>query len=537
MFAGRSLQALPGVPSVTLRAAAGDPLYARLVKVSRRPSGSAVAPSASSWLERASALARQVAAYPYALGEGALGEGALGEGTLGGRTPGGRTPGTGTSNTRTSGEGPGGAGTSGAGPTRIPVSAFSRLAAVHSLSAAGDAMVAVALAGSVFFDVSATAAQSKVALSLALTVAPFAVVGPLLGPVLERARGGRRAIVMASAFGRALCCFFMAFWAHSVVLFPIAFFSLVFSKLYLVSKAALVPGAVERPEQLVVANSKLSVGGSAVGTLAGCVGAGVLEAVGAPVLLRLDIFVYLACCWAAAKLRPARLGSVAVPRAHKQPRVHVRVDGHEAHPPLLALPPGGIQLAALTTGGLRAATGFVTFLLVFTFRRGSAALIWYGLALGAAQLGNVAAGLVSPRLRQKGQEEWMLTAASVVIGTMCVVAGVISWGGHWAVAVLLSGCVGLTAGSGKLAFDSMVQRDVPSRVRARSFARYESAFQLVWALGGLIAVVFRIPLAQGFVGTGLVALAGALAFARGSVLARRGALPAWWPGSAPRPTG
>ena len=72
---------------------------------------------------------------------------------------------------------------------------FSRLAVVHGLSSAGDAMVAIALAGSIFFNVSVKAAQSRVALSLALTVAPFAIVGPLLGPVVERVRGGRRAIV------------------------------------------------------------------------------------------------------------------------------------------------------------------------------------------------------------------------------------------------------------------------------------------------------------------------------------------------------
>ena len=90
---------------------------------------------------------------------------------------------------------------------------FFRLALVHGLSSAGDAIVAIALAGSIFFNVSVTAAQSKVALSLALTVAPFAIVGPLLGPLVERARGGRRAMAIFSAGGRATCCFLMAFWA------------------------------------------------------------------------------------------------------------------------------------------------------------------------------------------------------------------------------------------------------------------------------------------------------------------------------------
>jgi hypothetical protein len=178
----------------------------------------------------------------------------------------------------------------------------------------------------------------------------------------------------------------------------------------------------------------------------------------------------------------------------------------------------------------------VTFLLVFTFRRDEAALIWYGLALGASQIGNVAGALLAPRFRRYAAEEWMLTGSSVVVGVVALSAGLISWGRHWTVAVLLAAGIGLAAGSGKLAFDSMVQRDVPSRVRGRSFARFESGFQLAWAIGGLLAVLVPMTLSTGFITIGGIGLFGAVAFARGSVSARRGTLPAWWPGSAPRPS-
>jgi MFS family permease len=201
----------------------------------------------------------------------------------------------------------------------------------------------------------------------------------------------------------------------------------------------------------------------------------------------------------------------------------------------VGLPPGGLQLAALATAGLRAVTGFVTFLLVFTFRRDGAALIWYGLALGASQVGNVAGALLAPKLRRHAAEELMLTAASVVVGAVALSAGLISWGRHWTIAVVLAAGIGLAAGSGKLAFDSMVQRDVPSRVRGRSFARFESGFQLAWAIGGLLAVLVPMTLSAGFITIGVIGVLGALAFAQGSVSARRGTLPAWWPGSAPRP--
>jgi MFS family permease len=470
----------------------------------------------------------------------------------------------------------------------FPLPPFGRLALVQSLSSAGDAMVAVALANSVFFNVSEKAAQSDVALSLALTVAPFAVVGPLLGPLVERVRGGRRAIALAAALGRAGCCFFMAFWVHSLVLFPIAFFSLVFSKLWLVTKAALVPGTVDRQEQLVQANSKLSVGGSVAGMVAGTAGVGLLNLVGAAGLLRFDILVYLGCAIGAARLTSARRPGPVLASRTGSPPVDQTSGPLTAPPPLAGpppaadpfappaltpvppsslpptagpppysgaqpalppapprvppeprrggLPPGGLQLAAVATAALRGSVGFVTFLLVFTFRHHGAALIWYGLALGASQVGNVTGALVAPRLRQRAPEEWMLTGSSVVVGGASLVAGIVHWGTHWPVAVLLAGGIGLAAGSGKVAFDSMVQRDVPSRIRARSFARFESGFQLAWALGSLLAVLVPMTLAAGFIAIGAVGLVGALAFAGGSIKARRGTLPAWFPGSAPRPT-
>lgn len=448
-----------------------------------------------------------------------------------------------------------------------PRSEFTRLAVVQSLSSAGDAVMAVALAGSVFFDVSANAAQSRVALSLALTVAPFAIVGPLLGPFVERARGGRRAMAVGASAGRALACFFMAFWVHSLLLFPVTFFALVFSKLYLVTKAALVPGAVSEPGQLVLANSKLTVGGSLAGTAAGVLGAGLLAVLGPADALRADIVVYGLCAWQAGHLalvartrrpaarpgqspgreaEPARAepgsawangaGAWAAGAAGPAPIPGPGLPGAAA-PDGSGLPPGGLQLAAIATAVLRFSTGFVTLLLVFTFRRGGAALFWYGLALGASQVGNVAGALLAPRLRLRLREEWMLTGSSLVAGAVTLAAGLVAWGAHWAVAVGLAGAVGLAAGSGKPAFDSMVQRDVPSHVRARSFARFESLYQLSWAVGGLLAVLVPLPLSTGFTAVGSLGLAGAVAFAGGSVQARRGLLPAWFPGAVPRPGG
>jgi hypothetical protein len=118
---------------------------------------------------------------------------------------------------------------------------FGRLALTHVIMTAGDTIFAVSLAGSLFFSISPTAAQDKVLLYLVLTMAPFAVVAPALGPLIDRSRGARRGMVVFSALGRAALCPLLARDIHTLLLFPLAFAMLVLSKVYLVTKGALVP--------------------------------------------------------------------------------------------------------------------------------------------------------------------------------------------------------------------------------------------------------------------------------------------------------
>src|SRR6059058_6339205 len=108
--------------------------------------------------------------------------------------------------------------------------AFSRLVVAQAIATCGDTFVAVALAGSLFFDISPGAARGRVALSLILTMAPFAIVAPFLGPAIDRVQGGRRATLVVAAAGRGITSLAMAGALHRLELFPIAFASLVLSK-------------------------------------------------------------------------------------------------------------------------------------------------------------------------------------------------------------------------------------------------------------------------------------------------------------------
>ncbi|MCY3577496.1 MAG: MFS transporter, partial [bacterium] len=125
---------------------------------------------------------------------------------------------------------------------------FLRLVRVHALGAAGDAMITVALAGSLFFSIDPSAARLRVTLYLLLTMAPFAVVGPLIGPALDRFRGGRRPMILAINGGRAFFAFLMISNMDSLLLFPLAFAMLVLQKSYGVAKASMVPLILPKEE-------------------------------------------------------------------------------------------------------------------------------------------------------------------------------------------------------------------------------------------------------------------------------------------------
>src|SRR5688572_22031268 len=63
---------------------------------------------------------------------------------------------------------------------------FGRLLILQAAGAAGDALLALALAGTLFFSVPTADARGKIVLYLLLTMAPFAIVGPLMARFLDR---------------------------------------------------------------------------------------------------------------------------------------------------------------------------------------------------------------------------------------------------------------------------------------------------------------------------------------------------------------
>jgi hypothetical protein len=304
------------------------------------------------------------------------------------------------------------------------------------------------------------------------------VVAPLLGPALDKVKGGRRLMVFAAGVGRAVTCLVMAAVIDSLLLFPAAFSALVFSKAHAVAKSSLVPTTVTSEELLVEANAKLALSAGVVGFLAAGPAVLILNVVNGAWVLRVAAVVFGATAVAALRIRQVRPDDPT-----RTPEVKA-----ELHEP-------GIRLAATSMAVLRGVVGFVTFLVAFGFRRDGAPSWWFGVVLATSALGTLAGAALAPRIRERVREEAIITGCLGLVAVAGLIAARID--ARPAVAVF-TGVVGVAASAGKLGFDSLVQRDAPDAAQGRAFARFETEFQLVWVLGALLPVIFRIPDRVGF---------------------------------------
>jgi len=189
--------------------------------------------------------------------------------------------------------------TGASGARRTGLSSLIELTAASSV---GDAFVAVALAGTLFFNASVSQARSQVAIALLVTMAPFAVLAPLIGPLLDRLQQGRRFILAGTLLARGALCWGMAgavFYHDSVTLLPAAFGVLVMQKAYGVTRSAITPRLLPREITLVTANARTGLAALVASTLGVALAAG-LEYLtgggsgGAAWVLRVGTVIYLA---------------------------------------------------------------------------------------------------------------------------------------------------------------------------------------------------------------------------------------------------
>lgn len=370
---------------------------------------------------------------------------------------------------------------------------FERLARAHTLMVAGETAMAVALADSMFLNVSPSDARPKVILFLLVSIAPFAVISPVIAPFIDRIRGGHRMVVMVVGVLRALVLVGMAFELDSWRLFPLAFSALILGKTYAIAKSALVPTTVSHHDELVEANSKL-------GRLAGITG--FIVAPPALLLQKIDTRAALilgGIAFIGATLNAYRLPKIAI--ATEKPQELETTELHSRT----------VVNAANSMRFLRGIVGFMFFHLAFWLRSEDAGTAWFGVAIAIAGLATLGANFVGPHIRKKMREPIMLFSALIAIMSTGIFA---VWYNRIVGGIVLAAVVNASAAIGRLAFESIVQSDAPDANRGRAFARFETHNQLAWVVGGLIPIALNLSSRMGFVFVMVGGLMGALLFVR-----------------------
>ncbi|MGH3856239.1 MAG: MFS transporter [Pseudonocardiaceae bacterium] len=373
-------------------------------------------------------------------------------------------------------------------------SGLSALTYAAMLDYAASAAIAVGLANTLFFAAATAQSRANVALYLLITVAPFAVVAPVIGPLLDRLQHGRRVAMAASFAARGFLLIVMAAHVHDWLLYPAALGFLVLAKSYGVLQAAVIPRVLPPGTTLVKTNSRLTTFGLLAGGVSGALAAGLAALTGSPGAL---LFTAVICLSGAALcLRVPSWVEVTegeVPASLRTEATEVPGTARRRQP--MGRP---VVVALWGNGTARVLTGFLTLFVAFAVKaqtEGSPGrqLVLLGMVGAAAGAGSFLGNAVGARMRfgkpGKGPET---APETVIVG--CVAAGLVMA----VLAALVQGIAiaavtALVAATGsalaKVCLDAVIQRGVPEASRASAFGRSETVLQTAWVLGGALGVL------------------------------------------------
>ncbi|RKR89847.1 Na+/melibiose symporter-like transporter [Micromonospora pisi] len=395
-----------------------------------------------------------------------------------------------------------------------------RLFDLHAVSCAGDVLITIGLAGTIFFNAPLGEARGKVALYLLVTMVPFALLAPVVGPLLDHFRHGRRYALAATMLGRAFLAWLISDYIHGFGLYPAAFGVLALSRAYGVARSAAVPRLLPEGIGLSQAGARASVYGTIAGTVVAPLGLAAFW-LGPQWPLRVASVIFLVGMVIALRL-PPRADSEP-PEAVPRP-IRAIWRGRQERALGRGSPGGRLVLAALAGGAtLRGLYGFLLLFLAFAIKAGDvttellgrklsdqAAL---GLVGGALAVGTFLATALGTRLRIH-RPIALQSSGLVIVAALAVLATVRF---SLLTVALLCLVTALVSGIAKLAVDASIQERIRERSRASAFAHSETALMLAFVAGGALGL---IPF-DGRVGIAVLSGLATLAAVRAVVVAGR----------------
>ncbi|WP_285034104.1 MFS transporter [Mycolicibacterium sp. lyk4-40-TYG-92] len=383
-----------------------------------------------------------------------------------------------------------------------------------------DAAMGIALANTLFFAAASGESKSKVALYLLITIAPFAVIAPLIGPALDRVQHGRRvALAVSFALRVVLALVLIGNYDGATgsyppwVLYPCALGMMVLSKSFSVLRSAVTPRVLPPTIDLVRVNSRLTMFGLLGGTgLGGGVAAAFEYTFG---LMHLPGALYVVAVVAVAgavltmripKWVEVTEGEVPATLSYHAPTEQLRHPHHDKSP----RQPLGRNIITSLWGNctIKVLVGFLFLYPAFVAKSHDAGaweqLKILGLIGAAAGIGNFAGNIASARLKL-GHPAQVVVRATVIVTAAAIAAAV---AGNLMVAAAAALITSAATAISKASLDASLQHDLPEASRASAFGRSESVLQLAWVIGGAIGVLIYTDLWVGFTAVCAVLIPG-----------------------------
>ncbi|KWX67382.1 MFS transporter [Mycobacterium sp. NAZ190054] len=376
-----------------------------------------------------------------------------------------------------------------------------------------DAAMAVALANTLFFAAASGESKSRVALYLLITIAPFAVIAPLIGPALDRLQHGRRVALAASfALRTVLAVVLIANFDSATgsfpswVLYPCALGMMVLSKSFSVLRSAVTPRVLPPSIDLVRVNSRLTTFGLLGGTM---IGGGVAAAAEWGFQLfqmpgALYIVVAVTISGAVLAMRIPKWVEVT------EGEVPATLSYHGQTEELRRPPHGGAATKARQPLGrniitslwgnctVKVMVGFLFLYPAFVAKAHDAGgweqLRILGMIGAAAAVGNFVGNFTAARL-ELGHPARLVVRCAVAVTAMALVTALT---GNLLVAAVATLITSGSSAIAKASLDASLQDDLPEESRASAFGRSESLLQLAWVAGGATGVLIYTELYAGF---------------------------------------
>lgn len=408
-----------------------------------------------------------------------------------------------------------------------------------------DAVLAVSLAGTLFFSATTGESKGSVAAYLLVTIAPFAVLAPVIGPLLDRIRTGRRVAMSLTFAARVILAAVLLQNFDSWLLYPAALGMLVLSKSYGVLKSSVTPRLAPENLDLVRANARLMITGHIGGSMVVGAAAAAVAFVFSP---KEALWLLLLCALAGiylCGLIPSTAESSGdeifadpfAPTDDLGPAMGAP-DGEEA--PTVVAPtassassslirrwrrsmsvrfPDATRTAMWGTAMQRLGTGFMTIYVAFVAKSshtlsGTEQLALLGVVGAAGGVGTFLGNTVGSRVKFARPRFTVIMLAVVSLASV-VVAAVVDGVPTAAVATLL---LSLGSAISKSCLDATIQSGLDQSAQASAFGLSETILQLSWVLGGTLGLLLPTELT---VGMAVLAATGTVFFVN-VILASRG---------------